>query len=96
LDHAFFHADVAEELLIDLKTGRKQELFGVSGHSIEVYFHKINLQVIGSKKFIGAEVGFTHSTTLPALLGQADFFQHYQIKFERYREQIEIKPASNK
>jgi hypothetical protein len=37
--------------------------------------------------------GFTDSTSIPALLGQADSFKQYKITFERYKEQIEIKPA---
>lgn len=92
-DASIFHADIAKDLLIDLESGRKQELFGVSGHPIVVYFHKVKLQIIGSKDSITIEAGFTNSTSIPALLGQADFFKQYKISFERYKEQIEIKPA---
>jgi len=92
-DASLFDAQVAQDLLIDLEAGRKQTLYGVSGHPIEVYFHKIKLQIIGSKESIELEVGFTDATAYTALLGQVDFFMHYQITFERAKERIKITPA---
>jgi hypothetical protein len=92
-DASLFHADIAKDLLIDFEAGRRHELFGVSGHSIVAYFHEVSLQVIGSKESIKVEIAFTDSTPFPALLGQIDFFEHHQIKFERYKERIEINPA---
>jgi hypothetical protein len=89
---SLFHASVATALGIDLKTGLKSEFFGVSGHGIDVYFHEVDLQVVGSPTAIKLAVGFTESPGVGALLGQADFFQHHQIKFERYKERIEINP----
>jgi hypothetical protein len=41
---------------------------------------------------IDVEVGFTDAIGVDAILGQADFFEHHQIKFERYKESVEIKP----
>ena len=88
-----FHAVVAEKLGIDMKAGLKHEFFGISGHTIDAYFHTVRLQLVGSSDSLELAVAFTDSPGVGALLGQADFFQHHQIKFERYKERIEIKQA---
>jgi len=90
---SLFHASIAQDLSIDLKTGLKHQFFGISGHAIDAYFHEINLQVVGLNKPIKVAVAFTESPGISALLGQADFFQHHQIKFERYKERMDIEPA---
>jgi hypothetical protein len=95
-DVSLFHASAAKGLSIDLKSGIKQEYFGVSGHKIEAYFHTVKLQIVGAPDVVELAVGFTESEGVGALLGQADFFQAYHIKFERSRGQIEINPASKK
>ena len=92
-DCSVFDAEIAEQLGLDLESGRKQELYGASGAPIEVYYHTVKLQPVGAKAFAEAEVRFSRDTKMWALLGQADFFQHYQIKFERYKGQIEVKAA---
>jgi hypothetical protein len=91
---SLFNVAVAQALGIDTEKGLKQEFFGISGDGIEAYFHTVRLQIVGAKDTIDLAVGFTHSPGVGALLGQADFFQHHRVKFERYKERIEIKPAS--
>ncbi len=90
---SIFHSSLAEALGLDLSSGLKQEFFGISGHGITAYFHLVKLQIVGSLDELELAVAFTESDGVGALLGQADFFQNYQIKFERYKEQMEIKPA---
>jgi len=41
-------------------------------------------------EMIKIEAGFTDSPGVHAILGQADFFQHFKITFERYKERMEI------
>lgn len=72
-DASLFHADVARDLLIDVESGRRQQLFGASGHPLTAYFHTVDLQIIGSPEVMTLEVGFTDDMPLTALLGQADF-----------------------
>jgi hypothetical protein len=95
-DVSLFHASAATALGINLKSGIKQEYFGVSGHKIEAYFHTVKFQIVGAPDAIELAVGFTESEGVSALLGQADFFQAHQIKFERYQERIEINPVPKK
>jgi len=91
-DVSIFHSSIAKELGIDFILGRKEKFFGISGEAIDVYFHKLRLQIIGSPESIELEVGFTDSKGVSAILGQAGFFENYHIKFERDKERIEIMP----
>lgn len=91
-DRSVFNSRFATELLIDLESGRKESYFGIGAQPVAVYHHKISIQLIGAKQSIDIEVGFTDAPGVDAILGQADFFQHHQIKFERYNESVEIKP----
>jgi hypothetical protein len=93
---SIFHAVVAHKLGIDLKTGLRHEFFGVSGHTIESYFHTVQFQIVGSNEKLELAVAFTESPGVGALLGQSDFFQHHKITFERYKERIEIKPRKQR
>jgi hypothetical protein len=92
-DSSVFNSQVAKALGIDLQSGMEKTFFGATGQSAAAYFHPVQLQVVGMPEPIKILVGFTDSEGVGAVLGQADFFQHYQIKFERYKERVEIKPA---
>lgn len=93
-DSSIFHSSIAKLLGVNLRDGRKETFFGISGVSqgIDVYFHKIKFQIIGSLDIVEMEVGFTDSPGVAAILGQAGFFDNYHIKFERDKERIEIVP----
>lgn len=95
-DVSLFHASAAKALGIKLKDGLKQEYFGISGHKIQAYFHKVKLQLVDSPDSLELAVGFTESDGVGALLGQADFFQAHKITFERHKGRIEINPAPKK
>ena len=91
-DISLFSAAAARELLLDLESGEHQEFVGISGHAIDVYYHTINVQLIGSPERHNVTVGFSAGAS-QSVLGQADFFMHYAVKFERYKERIDINPA---
>jgi hypothetical protein len=95
-DVSLFHASATKALDINLKSGIKQEYFGVSGHKIEAYFYTAKFQIVGAPDPMDLAIGFTESEGVSALLGQADFFQAHKISFERYKEQLEISPASKR
>jgi hypothetical protein len=69
-DASIFHASIAEALGLDLKSGENREFFGVSGHSIQAYFHPIKLLIVGTSEPINLVVGFTSSPGVGALLGR--------------------------
>lgn len=91
-DVSVFHSSIAKELGIDIQSGRKEKFFGIAGEGVDVYFHKIKLQIIGAPEVIEIEAGFTDSKGVAAILGQAGFFENYHIKFERDKERVEITP----
>lgn len=92
-DASLFHASLAAKLGINLTSGLKHSFMGISGDKVEGYFHTVRLQVIGMNESIEIAVAFTESPGVGALLGQADFFENYQVKFERYKKRMEINPA---
>lgn len=68
---------------------------GVTGKIEAVYLHKVNLK-IGKWKH-EAKVGFMPSLNVQdnGILGQIGFFDHYSIKFDLNKEEIELKPSIN-
>lgn len=90
-DMSLFHVSLARELGIEVANGRKEKFLGISEEAgIDVYVHTVGLQVIGNSEPIEIEIGFTESKNIGAILGQAGFFDHYHIKFERNKERFEI------
>lgn len=89
-DASIFHSSIGVELGINIKFGRKEQFFGISEGGIEVYFHKVKLQIKGLLEIIKLEIGFTDSKKVGAILGQSGFFENYHIKFERNKERVEI------
>ncbi len=93
-DLSIFHGSVGRELGINITKGRKQQFSGISeGVGIDVYVHRVKLQVIGDTRQVEIEAGFTESKNVGAILGQTGFFDNYYVKFERNKERIEITPA---
>ncbi|OHA73000.1 MAG: hypothetical protein A3A27_00785 [Candidatus Wildermuthbacteria bacterium RIFCSPLOWO2_01_FULL_47_18] len=94
-DISLFHASLGQALGIDVTGGRKMTFFGISeGAGVEVYMHTIDLEVVGDSTSFEMEVGFTDSKGVGAILGQAGFFDHFHIKFERDKERVELTTAS--
>ena len=66
--------------------------YGITGEPATCYFHPVRLQVVGLRHSIEMAVAFTDASSVGALLGQADFFEHFKITFERYKERLEVSP----
>jgi hypothetical protein len=59
-----------------------------------MYVHQVHLTVIGLSS-VDILVGFTESEGVGSgLLGQRGFFDNYMVRFERYRDQLEVFPRS--
>ena len=90
-----FDRDVADDLGIALAdSDPKREYFGVGGNSLVGHIHSIRLQVQGFSEWIEIEVAFIDAQLPYQLLGQAGFFDNYEINFQRYRGRFEIKSRS--
>jgi hypothetical protein len=94
-DISLFSSSLADVLGLDLQSGRAEQIQGISGQPVSAYFHTVTLEIVGSPDSFTADVAFSEQLAGTALLGQADFFEQFQIKFERYLERIELKRAPN-
>jgi len=94
-DHNIFHAEIGEELGIDIKKGKKLNFWGTSGEKQVAYYHHILIEVGGweYKCYCGFSYEIEH---LPyGLLGQDDFFKQFRIIFDYSKEQFEIRPKDS-
>ncbi len=93
-DVTLLNASFAQLFRIDLKQGKSIPLVGVmEGPEFAAYLHQVNLAIkgVGSADTL---VAFTDSEKYPDLviLGRRGFFEHFIIKFEEHKKQIEIEP----
>jgi hypothetical protein len=76
-----FHSDIGKHLKIDVPSGARAPIGGiVKGHTIDAFFHDVNLWVgIG---MIHIKAGFSDQMTTGALLGRHGFFEHFTVTFD--------------
>lgn len=93
-DISVFNYSIAHILDIDVEKGRLLDLRGLVGGDVTSYVHQVNVTVQGLAS-IDIPVAFTMSDTPDmAILGQKGFFDNFQIRFQRYKNLIEIYPKS--
>ncbi len=92
-DGNILDAEIADLLGIDLETGDKAQVSGITGISEPYYIHKINL-IVGGHKFQDIRIGFLKKIGQYGygVVGQKGFFDLFKVKFELLKEEIEIKP----
>lgn len=86
-----FPASIGQMIGIDVPSGKPKVYFGLAQQAAHGFQHTIKLQVTGFDHWIAMEVGFIESENIMPLLGQAGFFSNYQVVFERFRYQIEVR-----
>jgi len=92
-DRCLFNIEIAEKVGLDL-TKSPEELFGgIEGGGLKAKLHKVKIQIVGMSEEIEVTAGFVKSSGVTAILGQADFFDNFRIKFEKDHGVIEIIPA---
>lgn len=90
-DFCIFHAEVGEQIGLDIESGKKLEFSGIEvNKGLTAYFHQIDIQVGGYK--FGCYAGFSKDLEgLPyGLLGQVGFFDLFKISFEYGKERLEL------
>ena len=92
-DANIFEADIADILGIDLTSGKKSDVSGITGKSRPYYIHKVDL-VIGGHAFKDVEVGFLKEMGAYGygVVGQNGFFDLFIVKFDLKKKEIELKP----
>lgn len=92
-DNNIFDAQIAEILGVDLFSGKKSLVSGITGVAEPIYLHKLDLKV-GGQLFEDVEVGFLKKIS-PfgyGVVGQKGFFDTFVVKFDLLKEEIEVKP----
>lgn len=94
-DLCIFDAKLGKGLGIPIESGEKRIVSGVTGKPEFYYLHRITIIVGGWKH--KATVGFMPkmSVTAYGILGQIGFFDHYSVKFDLNKQEIELKESLN-
>jgi Aspartyl protease len=74
-----FHANLAQHLGIDLRSGLLEMMNGIGGRE-ELWLHSVKLHIPGGA--INITAGFKENLPLAGLLGMTGFFDHFNITFE--------------
>lgn len=96
-DFCIFDAEIGEYLGLDIRNGPREEFGGIQEKGgAEAFLHEVTLNIGGwdCKTIIGfsydiAKHGF-------GVLGQKGFFEHFIVKFDLSKEEIELKPKEQK
>lgn len=91
-DFCIFDAQIADILSIEIESGQRNEVAGITGASAPVYFHDVKIKVGGWPFNIRAgflrEIGrFGYG-----VVGQNGFFDIFIVKFDFIKETVEFKP----
>jgi len=84
-----FPESMGAVLGIDVPSGRPHDFYGLAKQVSTGFIHPVHLQVNGIPSWVEIEVGFIGGEIIP-LLGQAGFFENFQVVFERFKRQFEV------
>jgi hypothetical protein len=103
-DNCVFHAEVAQQLEIDVTSGEEKVFGGMGFGKVVGYFHDVDISV-GGVWVPSCRVTFSYellrdSPTYPGqkeglhygILGQEGFFDKFKVIFDRAAEDIELRP----
>ena len=90
-DLCIFHAEIGEQIGIDIESGKKQEFDGIAGEKMTAFFHNIEIEVGGYR--LPCYAGFSKELTkMPyGILGQQGFFDMFYVTFDYNKEKVELK-----
>ena len=90
-DYCIFQGSLGQEIGLDIKNGREEEIIGIKNQPIKIYFHNIKLGV-GGHIFSCSAAFSSELDNLPlAILGQQGFFSKYIVTLDFQKERIELK-----
>jgi len=94
-DYCIFHAEIGEQIGIDIDSGKRLSFFGTGGQEQSAFFHDIKLEVGGHE--ISCFAGFLRELeSLPyGILGQIGFFDNFKITFDYEKEKIELQSVED-
>ncbi len=90
-DSCIFDAQIGEILCIDITSGKKQEVWGITGVGEYYYVHPVIIKIGGwtYKMQAGflpgiAQLGY-------GIVGQKGFFDIFIVKFDLLKEEVELR-----
>ena len=87
-----FHAEIADILGIDVKSGKEGQISGITqGESQKYYIHPMTIDVGGWQHKTTAAFMPPLSQNGHGLLGQRGFFNLFTVKFNYSKQDIELK-----
>jgi hypothetical protein len=90
-DMSIFPSYVGEYIGIDIESGEKRQMSGVTGQSEPFYVHKLTIKVGGWPYEIEAGFAKTFARNSYGIVGQEGFFDIFVVKFDLLKEEIELK-----
>lgn len=90
-DLCLFHSSIGRALGIDVESGEKILLKTLSPDGVPTYLHTVHLFLKGEPG-IDVEMGFLERDLIAdgGLLGQQGFFDHFDVRFQRWQNSIHI------
>jgi len=90
-DTCLFHGAVGETLGLNVKSGRKSPMKGVTSKEGEVFYHTVVVSLDGQE--VESVVGFSYDLDMPfGLLGQVGFFDSFRVCFDLPKRDFDITP----
>lgn len=90
-EHNIFGLEVARRLDISLKDARPVTVFGVGDAELAGKLTVVELEL--APHHFAAPAIFVEGLSTPAILGQAGFFQFFDVTFRRKQRRIELTTA---
>lgn len=89
-DYCMFQGSLGQQIGIDVKNGKLEEIIGIMNKPIKVYFHKIELKIGGWRFPCFAGFSFELDNLPLGILGQDGFFSRYKIILDYNKDSIEL------
>jgi hypothetical protein len=89
-DLCIFHAEIGEQIGINIESGKVLTFSGITREQLTAYFHEIKIGIGGYE--YDCYAGFSRNlANMPyGLLGQGGFFDLFNIVFDYNKERIEL------
>ncbi len=89
--YSIFHADMAEDLGINLEEGKEDYISVADGSRIKIYMHNIDVKI--ANKVFNARIAFSkHLGVGFNIIGRLDIFDRFKICFDEKERSIEFHP----
>lgn len=92
-DYILFPAALGKRLELNIESGRRESVSGVSGPALNIYFHHLVIE-IGNHR-VKVYAGFAENINQNfAILGQNSFFDSFKIIFNLKKKEVEVIPEN--